>query len=215
MKKFIQVIQPALLIILVLLVFYFRFDARANPWGEGYNFDMLFVVVYTLWLTYELNVGSADAARNKQVSDVWTAVLYGAGQALVILTALWFGPLWEAPGPWHIAGGAMFAMGIALRAWAIRTLGAHYSHLVSLGDNHRVIDTGPYRVLRHPAYAGMILAHAGVALWFLNMVTLAALVLALVPGIAGRILEEEKTLMKLEGYADFAKTRARLVPFVW
>jgi protein-S-isoprenylcysteine O-methyltransferase Ste14 len=214
-KRFIQVIQPAVLIILVLVVFYLRFDARTNPWGGDFNFDMAFVLAYVLWLCYEFNVGSADTGRKKAISDIWTAVVYGLGHALVILTALWFGPLWDRPEPWHLASAALFAAGIALRTWAVRALGVHYSHLVAVGDDHRVVDTGPYRLLRHPAYAGMILAHSGVVIWFFNMVTLIMFLCALIPGIVGRILVEEKAIMNVNGYAAFAKTRARLIPFVW
>ena len=215
MKRFIQVIQPAILIILVLVIFYLRYDARSNPWGGDFNFDMAFVLAYVLWLCFELNVGSADTGRKKEISDIRTALVYGLGQALVILTALWFGPAWDGPEKWHLAGVALFAAGISLRIWAIRTLGTHYSHLVAVGDGHRVVDTGPYGHLRHPAYAGMIIAHAGVVLWFFNFATLIVFLFALIPGIVGRILAEEKALMKVEGYAAFAKTRARLIPFVW
>lgn len=215
MRKFIQIIQPAALIILVLLTFCLRYEARINPWGDGFNFDMAFVLAYVFWLSFEVNVGSADTGRKKEIADIWTAMVYGLGQALVILTALWIGLPWEGFVPWHIAGAAFFIAGVSLRIWAIRALGAHYSHLVSLGDNHRIVDTGPYHFLRHPAYAGMIIIHAGVVLWFFNMATLAMFLFALIPGIVGRILIEEKALMRVDGYDAFAKARARLIPFVW
>lgn len=80
---------------------------------------------------------------------------------------------------------------------------------------HRIVDSGPYRFTRHPAYAGRIIAHAGVALYFMNSVTLRVFLLALVTAILLRILIEERMLFEIKGYCDFAKIRKRLFPGIW
>jgi protein-S-isoprenylcysteine O-methyltransferase Ste14 len=81
---------------------------------------------------------------------------------------------------------------------------------------HRVIDTGPYAVIRHPGYLGSILYMFGAALalgswWTLLFVTAVCAVLAF------RTLLEDRTLQaELDGYADYARrVRYRLVPGVW
>ncbi len=81
---------------------------------------------------------------------------------------------------------------------------------------HRVIDTGPYRIVRHPMYAGAIPLFLGLPLWRESYAaTLAALFVCIVMGI--RIRYEEKFLLrKLPGYADYVRrVRWRLIPGVW
>ena len=81
---------------------------------------------------------------------------------------------------------------------------------------HKVVDTGTYRVVRHPMYAGAVLLMVGMTLW---LESYAALALALVPIglLAVRIRIEEKFLMdNLKGYDAYReRVRYRLIPFVW
>jgi protein-S-isoprenylcysteine O-methyltransferase Ste14 len=79
-----------------------------------------------------------------------------------------------------------------------------------------VIDSGPYRVVRHPMYAAVIPLLIGMALW---LGSYAAAIAAIIPItlIATRVVVEEKFLRReLSGYESYtARTRFRLVPFVW
>jgi hypothetical protein len=61
----------------------------------------------------------------------------------------------------------------------------------------------------------MIIAHAGLLLYFFNGVTLAAYLVILVPSIILRIFIDGKMLFEIEGYSDFAKERKRLFPAIW
>lgn len=92
---------------------------------------------------------------------------------------------------------------------------AFYSHRIRTVSQHSIVDSGPYAVIRHPAYAGMIIANAGVVLYFLNWVTLSVFLVVLVPAIILRIVMEERMLFGIGGYADFAKNRKRLFPGIW
>ncbi|RNC67351.1 MAG: isoprenylcysteine carboxylmethyltransferase family protein [Desulfuromonadales bacterium] len=80
----------------------------------------------------------------------------------------------------------------------------------------RVIDSGVYRVVRHPMYAGALLLMVGMALW---LESYAAAVLAIIPvgTLVLRIrIEEEFLRQKLKGYDEYTKrVRYRLIPFLW
>ena len=76
---------------------------------------------------------------------------------------------------------------------------------------------GPYRVLRHPSYAGLLLIFAGFGLTFGSWVSAAAALLIGLAGMLPRIWVEERALAQAFGadYEDYASSTARLLPHVW
>ncbi|MHC1727222.1 MAG: isoprenylcysteine carboxylmethyltransferase family protein [Syntrophobacteraceae bacterium] len=180
------------------------------------NLDAAFIGFYIMWMLIELRISRRDAdTGGKTTSDSATCQIYGVGQALTIFTALWFPSVWGAPNAAHLFGITLFVLGACYRSWAIRSLGQFYSHRVRTVVQHRIVDSGPYRFTRHPAYAGMIIANAGICLYFLNWVTTCVFLLILVPAILLRIMVEERTLFEIQGYSEFAGKRKRLFPAVW
>ena len=113
-----------------------------------------------------------------------------------------------------IALAGVVRAGVTIRTSAIHQLGVHYSHRVVRISESDLTSSGPYRVLRHPAYAGMLLANIGFAGYFANPASIAALTL-LVAAILWRIRVEEDVLVESPGYREFASTRCRILPGVW
>ena len=185
-------------------------------WDDSFvNFDIVFASAYLLWILTEPKVAKREIAQGKNTSDFGTCELYAIGQALTFLSALWFVSVWTSPSVGHFLGFILFLSGVCYRLWAIKTLGRYYSHIVRQIDEHKIIDSGPYRFTRHPAYAGMIVANIGITIYFFNWVTLSILLFILLPSIVLRIFIEEKTLFGIRGYSDFAKHRKRLFPAIW
>lgn len=153
--------------------------------------------------------------KGNKTSDYGTCELYAIGQASVFLSALLFTSVWSAPNFFHLLGFMLFLAGIAFRLWAIKTLGEYYSHIVRKIDGHKIVESGPYRHIRHPAYAGMILANLGIVIFFFNSITLFLFSLLLIPAIILRIIIEEKTLFKIDKYGAYAQDRYRLIPGIW
>jgi protein-S-isoprenylcysteine O-methyltransferase Ste14 len=121
-------------------------------------------------------------------------------------------------GVWLFWVGALIGWaGLVLRWWSFVTLGRYFTVVLKTSEDQPVIERGPYRVLRHPSYAGLLLVLAGCGLmvgnWFGAGCSLAVVLAALVY----RIRIEERALSQALGdrYDDFAASRARLVPFVW
>jgi protein-S-isoprenylcysteine O-methyltransferase Ste14 len=194
---------------------------RLNRFFGGLNgypvyLDIIFIGLYLLWMTMELKITRKDVnTEGKKTYDFMTCQLYGTGQALTILTALWFPSVWQMPNAANFVGISVFFLGVLYRLWAIRTLGQFYSHRVRTVYHHQIVASGPYKITRHPAYAGMIIANAGISVYFFNWVTLCVFLFILVPAIILRIIIEEKTLFDIQGYPEFAKKRKRLFPAVW
>jgi len=194
-----------------------RPSRMTSVWNEyTVNFDTVFISFYILWMLVELRVTKKDVnTEGKETSDSATCQLYGFGQALTILTALWVPSVWQAPNLAHFVGICIFLFGVCYRLWAIRTLGQFYSHRVQTVTQHRIVASGPYRFTRHPAYAGMIVANTGISMYFFNWLTTCVFLFILVPAILLRIVIEERTLFGVEGYTQFATKRKRLFPAIW
>jgi protein-S-isoprenylcysteine O-methyltransferase len=131
--------------------------------------------------------------------------------------AAWFATRWiPATGAVGCASVAITALGIGFAFWARYELGRNWSGWVTLKEDHHLVTSGPYAVVRHPIYTGLLLAITGTLLLQgtpLMLVVLAVLVLAL-----RYKMSREETFMADAFGAEYAayKQRARaLVPLVW
>jgi protein-S-isoprenylcysteine O-methyltransferase Ste14 len=214
-RNVIPLILSILLIALICILSLYRLT-RDNIWiNSVVNFDIIFASVYLAWILIESKISKEEISKGNKTSDYGTCELYAIGQASVFLSALRFTSTWDSPNLFHLLGFILFLVGIAYRLWAIGTLGKYYSHIVREITGHQIITSGPYRLIRHPAYAGMILANLGIVIFFFNSITLILFALILIPAIILRIIIEEKTLFKIDHYIDYAKNRSRLIPGIW
>jgi protein-S-isoprenylcysteine O-methyltransferase Ste14 len=121
-------------------------------------------------------------------------------------------------GVWTFVLGAVIAwLGLLLRWWSFVSLGAYFTVVVKTSADQPVIERGPYRVLRHPSYTGLLLAFAGIGVMLGNWVSTVGSVGLLLVAVIYRVRIEESALSAALGdrYREFAATRARLIPHVW
>ena len=116
-----------------------------------------------------------------------------------------------------VIGRCLFVPGLVLRWWSIIYLGRFFTTNVAIATDHRVIDSGPYRFIRHPSYAGGLLALFGFTLCIPNW---ASWLLILVPCsavILWRIHVEEKALLEGLGepYRSYMQRTKRLIPWIY
>jgi protein-S-isoprenylcysteine O-methyltransferase Ste14 len=123
------------------------------------------------------------------------------------------GPAWWPP----LLGLGLFVAGIWLRTAAVLALGRFFTYAVKVDAEQPVIDTGPYRLIRHPSYTGLLLASLGVGVALGNWISILACVLPPLVGFTLRLLHEERLLCEQLGepYRDYMGRTKRLVPGIW
>lgn len=107
--------------------------------------------------------------------------------------------------------------GILLRWWAIHCLGKFFTVNVALHTGHKVINTGPYMLLRHPSYTGLLMEILAVALAYQNLISLTIIMIPTTLVLLRRIRHEERVLKRALGndYREYLKHTYTLVPFVY
>jgi protein-S-isoprenylcysteine O-methyltransferase Ste14 len=96
-------------------------------------------------------------------------------------------------------------------------LGTHYSGHVSVKKEQELVQSGPYRIIRHPAYAGYLLMALGLALGYSSLLGFLSTLLILLPAVAYRIRVEERLLAEHFGtqFEEYARKTKRLLPGIW
>jgi protein-S-isoprenylcysteine O-methyltransferase Ste14 len=116
---------------------------------------------------------------------------------------------------WHAAGAVMIATGLALAAWAIMVNAYMWSE-VPVQSGQTVCSAGPYRVIRHPGYAGLALQALGVPLLLASWWALIPGVTAAACMVIGTTGEDRLLQAGLPGYREYSRrVRFRLFPGIW
>ena len=118
--------------------------------------------------------------------------------------------------PWlFIVAAALTGAGILFSVWARRHLGAYWSATVTIKEGHQLITTGPYAIVRHPIYTGLLLALVGTALAVGEWRGVVAVALAAV-SIYPKIRLEERWMREQFGekYRAYCQHVPALIPFV-
>ena len=180
----------------------------------------LFFATLVIWALFELRQAlnrraGATSMDRGSLAVVRLSAVAGAllAAVLVRVTATAF----PATLAVFAVGLLLIWSGIALRVWCFQTLGRYFTFTVMTSPDQRVVDSGPYRLLRHPSYAAILLILAGIGLTYGNWLSLAALVVLPLAGFVNRIRIEESALSATLGnaYTTYASRRRRLIPFVW
>ncbi len=114
--------------------------------------------------------------------------------------------------------GCLFiAFGVTIRLLAVAALKQQFTTKVTIVERHKIIETGIYKTIRHPAYLGYLASLLGIGLVLGNWVGLMALVVLPLLGILYRIHVEENTLLAYFGstYQEYANRTKRLLPGIW
>jgi protein-S-isoprenylcysteine O-methyltransferase Ste14 len=138
---------------------------------------------------------------------VGTLMLVGS-----IVEELWVRPALHLP--LFVAGWVFALLSFWLRRRAIRELGKMWSLHVEIREQHKLVVSGPYRWIRHPAYTSMVLELLSFGLLLQSRFTSTAVALLFIPTLILRIRIEEAALRaQVAGYSDYQRNTPALLPY--
>jgi len=217
--------------ILTLLLLLFSPFLASGDWtwdlGWAYTGSMILFVLVSRIVAIRLHPGfarervTASALQDTKSWDKW----------IVPLVALWLPSLavlaagldkrlgWTADLPeWvHWLGLALLAFGYAVGAWAMAANAYFSSHVrIQKDRGQTVVTTGPYAIVRHPAYVTGAIAMIGLPLLLDSLLAFPPVILLSLGIVLRTALEDRVLLAELPGYKEYAgKVRFRLMPGVW
>lgn len=209
-------------LLLVLIAGLLFTSAGTLRWDAGWRIVLLAVlglVAEGLALPRALK---ADRSRVREGSKRWDAVyvrLIGIALYLGIFVTAGIDARLAITEPlssvlvWAALVGWVLAYVLALRAMRQNP---YFSRTVRIQEGHRVIDSGPYRRVRHPGYAASLLFLVTTPLLMESLLAFVPVGLAII-GLVARTAAEDRTLRReLDGYASYAaRVRYRLIPALW
>jgi protein-S-isoprenylcysteine O-methyltransferase len=183
-------------------------------------------IVVGLWAAFALIwlAGALYTKRSARVQSWGSRVFQRGIGVLGILIGFTpyfnFGPITRhflpsAPGVVY-TGLALTVLGIGLAIWARFFLGGNWSGVVTVKSEHTLVRSGPYSLMRHPIYTGMLLGLLGTAVVYNEVRCLIAAALILLMHLL-KIRVEEQFMIEEFGaqYAEYRRQVKALLPFVW
>jgi protein-S-isoprenylcysteine O-methyltransferase Ste14 len=223
-KYWVGSIITYLLIPLVLLI-----SGWDLGWWQGWFYSALIVVAGIgprMWAEKRHPGLLAERSKFGKAQDVksWDKVLsplmaVSISFPLFIVAGLDHHFGWSPVFPtWlNILGFILIVLGYTFAGWAL-TENRFFSTVVRIQTDrgHMVCDSGPYRIVRHPGYAGNILALPGIVLALGSVWTFIPVIVALIITMIRTALEDKTLQEELPGYRDYVRrVRYRLIPFVF
>jgi len=160
----------------------------------------------------------SDAASKDRGSFflIWAVCLLSIGIAIIAAYKL---PALALPSSKlvHVAGFFFFMLGLFLRCYSIVYLGRFFTPNVAIAKDHRLIDSGPYRFVRHPTYTGLLMIALGLGVSFGNLASLLIIVVPILASLLWRIQIEEQALAEAFGeqYRSYMQRTKRLFPLIY
>ena len=183
---------------------------------------MALQLTLAVWAVFELGVRVQErvGGRGSTAHDRGTRALIAITVGAAIAFAVVLGSRSTEPritGWYGSLGVIVMWLGLAIRVWAVATLGRAFRTTVEVDSGQAVVSTGPYRWVRHPSYSGLLLIVTGCGLAAGNWLALAVCAVLPLPPLLWRIHVEEAELTRVldDRYRAYQAQTKRLIPGVW
>ena len=181
-------------------------------------------ILWLLWYAYwiisarkRIRGTAENETKRESLAGRWAYMaLLIAGFALLIWRTPWTvlqKQLWPVSTTWQVAGAGIQAAGLGFAVWARRTLGKNWTGRITTGGSQDLVVRGPYRLVRHPIYTGVLLGILGTAIQIAEVRAVLGFLMLLV-GILVKLGREEAALREHFGsaYEDYSGRVPRLLP---
>jgi protein-S-isoprenylcysteine O-methyltransferase Ste14 len=211
-----------LLLVMAALLF---LSAWTLAYWQAWSFLALFgaaALVITLYLIkkdpklLERRVSAGPTAEKETSQKIIQTIASMGFVAILVVSALDHRFAWSRPPIYaSLAGNALIVLGFLI-IFLVYKENTFASATIEVAQGQKVIATGPYKLVRHPMYSGVIFLLAGMPLSLGSLLGLFVTAL-MMPALIWRLLDEEKYLAKnLAGYKEYQNVVSyRLVPFIW
>ncbi|MCA0171444.1 methyltransferase family protein [Bacillus sp. RAR_GA_16] len=182
--------------------------------------DVLFVLLSALWIgEFLMKRGkkNAESSSSEKRSFVWILCTISLAIVSSIIFSHFHLFVFNETLFTQLLGLILYGCGIGLRYWGIKELGRFFSRNVIVERKVDLVSSGPYRLLRHPLYTGLLLTLIGLPIYIGTWGGIVLSFLLLVPALLYRIRIEERMLYASVGetYYEWGKERYRLLPFIY
>src|SRR2546428_5582380 len=185
---------------------------------------VLFDTSYFVWIGSEL-LGAVlvprlrrrgRATRVKRDRGSGALIIFTVFVSIILALSLGYAGVGPLPDWVFYPGIFLMLVGVLVRQWAIAVLGRFFSLTVRVAEDHRVVVKGPYRLIRHPSYTGVLITFIGLALAVQSSGALLVLLAVFSVSYGYRMRVEERVLQSELGqdYAEYMKRTKRLIPFL-
>lgn len=184
-----------------------------------YKTLVLVVAAACLWLSQPaFSSQDTKANRNSDKSSI-LVILIMSSASVVFSVVEWayFTDTTYSSNLLTILGLVLLVGGITIRIWAIQTLGKHFTATATINNDHRLIENGPYKFVRHPSYLGAFMAILGTPVFLNAHWAILFVIIAMSIAYYIRISVEEKMLFDYFGknYEQYKLNTKRIIPYIW
>lgn len=179
-----------------------------------------FWIVFFLVFVREAQVVRPALAAKPSTQDAGTfrALMIGSPLAVFVAGAASFLPWLTIPDPTAavVAGMVLMVAGAVLRRYCFYALGRSFTGVVTVKEGQQLVQSGPYRFVRHPSYTAAILMFTGVGVALESGISVGILLLAHCYLYGRRVAVEEKALVETlgEAYTAYMLRTKRFIPFL-
>jgi len=176
------------------------------------------IVLILIWLFASFGVKKTVRQENP-LSRLGNTMPIWLGAFLLAAHRSWLGPLNILIIPHGLSiyyvGAVLTLIGVVFAIWARFHIGRNWSGVITVKQDHALIRSGPYALVRHPIYSGLTLAVIGSAIARGDIAAGLAIV-AILYAVLRRVQIEESWMSETFGsaYADYKATTPALVPFI-
>jgi protein-S-isoprenylcysteine O-methyltransferase Ste14 len=188
------------------------------------NIKLILIIVFPiLYGLFEI-IMSRRPQKNRKISksgdkgSIWILIVsisMGYWLSFIVgATTIGRLPHWNT---FFIVGSVVVLTGLIIRITSIIELRQQFTYTVNKIENHELIETGLYRIIRHPGYLGQLIIFLGISVCLSNWLSVLLMIIPVVCGYLYRINVEEKFMAEQLGqkYLNYRKRTKRLIPCIY